>query len=149
MAGEASADPLEQMRMAFLKALNDGGGADEAATLLGAGADIDAWIVPIVEQTLVHYAAAYRNSELIALLARRGANLDACNAFGMTPMHLAVMHEIDAMLLQEARPGFACARLLKDFGADVDVIDNHGRAPRDLAGVYGPQMLDLFDEVMT
>lgn len=146
---EIVSDLLEGQRLAFLNALNDGDGLAEAAAYLEAGGDIDAAIVPIIEQTMLHHAAIQRRLELIEMLARRGANVDVRDAFGMTALHLAVTHEIDAMLMQWQGPGFPCARSLAEFGASFDARDNQDRTPRDIARTYGPIMLDLFDEVMT
>lgn len=142
-------DSQEQRRLVFLNALNEGSGVIEAVAYLDAGGDINAAIVPVIEQTLLHYAAIHRHTELIELLARRGADLDAWNALGMTALHLAVTHEIDAVLLQSQEPDFPCARQLMKLGASLDAMDNLGRTPRDIAKQYGPRMLDLFDEVMT
>lgn len=132
--------------MDFLHALNEGGGAAEASAYLDAGGDINAPVVPMIEQTLLHYAAIERRGDLIALLARRGADLDVWNAFGMTALHLAVMHEIDAALMVQQAPSFSCARTLTRLGASREVLDNHGRTPRDIAKMYGAAMRDLFDE---
>jgi ankyrin repeat protein len=132
----------------FLNALNDGDALDEASAYLDAGGDIDGAIMPFIESALMHQAAVYRRLGLIEMLAGRGADLNVRDSFGMTPMHFAVQHEVDGMLLQGRDTHFPCARLLLDLGASKDVLDNHGRTPRDLAGIYGPAMLDLFDDVM-
>lgn len=135
--------------LAFLNAINDGGGLAEAAAFLLAGGDINAAIVPIIEQSLLHHAAIHRRLDLVEMLALRGADLQVRDAFGATPMHLAVRHEIDAILLQWQEPDFPCARRLFDLGAPLDAVDKQGLTPRDYANIYGPMMLDLFDEVMT
>lgn len=144
----STSDPLEEKRLAFLNALDDGGGVVEAAAYLDSGGAVDAAIVPMIEQTLLHYAAINRNVELTELLARRGADLNVWNALGLTALHLAIMHEIDAVMLQRQEPDFPCARRLVQLGASLGAMDNQGRTPRDMAKMYGPLMLDLFDEVM-
>lgn len=148
MGGDPVTDPLDEKRLAFLNALNDGDGVAEATAYLDAGGQIDAPIVPMIDQTMLHYAAINRQVALIELLAGRSANLDAVNAFGMSALHLAIMHEIDAILLQWQEPDFPIARRLAELGASLDVTDNQGKRPRDIAGIYGPTMLDLFNEVM-
>jgi hypothetical protein len=142
------AEPLEEHRLAFLNALNESSGVAEAITYLDAGGDINAAIVPVIEHTLLHYAAIYRQLELIELLAERGADLEVCDAFGMSALHLATQHEIDAILMQTTKPVLPCSRRLAELGASLDALDNLGRTPRDVAKVYGPPVLDLFDEVM-
>lgn len=151
-AGRSVADPidspLEEKRLVFLTALNDGGGVTEAADYLDVGGEIDAPIVPMIDQTLLHYAAINRNVKLIELLARRGADINHCNAFGMTALHLAVMHEIDAVLLQWQEVDFPCARRLFRLGASADVVDYNGRTPGDYAGAQGTPMRAAFDEAL-
>ena len=141
-------DPLDHLRLAFLNALDDGDGIAEAAAYLDAGGQIDAPIVPMIDQTMLHYAAINRHAALIELLAERGADLDVENAFGMSALHLAVTHEIDAVLLQWQEPDFPIARRLVQLGASLDSMDNQGKRPRDVAAIYGPAMLGLFDEVV-
>lgn len=139
---------LEEQRQRFLNALNVGGGLNEATAYLDAGGDIDLAIVPMIEQSLLHYAAIHQRIDLIEMLARRGADLEVFNAFGMSALHLAVMHEVDFIMLQKQEPGFPCARRLVELGASLDAMDNQGRTPREFAKMYGPAMLDLFDEEM-
>ena len=134
--------------MAFLNALNDGGGVAEAAAYLDAGGDINAAIVPIIEQTMLHFAAIYRHAELIEFLARHGANINTRNAHGMTALHLAINHEIDGIMLKKQTPDFPIARQLIEFGALLDTSDDYGRTPRAVAEPYGQPMLDLFDEAV-
>jgi hypothetical protein len=144
----ANAD-LDPERTAFLNALNTGDALAEAVAYLDAGGDINAAIVPMINQAMLHYAAIEQRVALIEILAERGADLDIRNAFGMTPMHLAATHEIDAALMRGVEPDFLCAQTLCRLGASLDATDQLGRTPRDIAKMYGPAMLDLFDEVIS
>ncbi|MBY0565169.1 MAG: ankyrin repeat domain-containing protein [Hyphomonadaceae bacterium] len=148
MGADTARSAQEEAQLAFLNALNEGGGIAEAAAYLDAGGDINVAIVPMIEQTLLHYATIHRHIDLIELLARRGADLDARNAFGMTAMHLAVQHELDAILLQWQEADFPCARKLFRLGASSDVVDNNGKTPRDYAGPKGTPMRAAFDEAL-
>ncbi len=144
----AATDPLDGLRLEFLNALNDGDGVVEAAAYLDAGGEVNAVIVPIINQTMLHYAAINRNLDLIDLLARRGADLGVSNAMGMTPLHLAAMHEVDAIHLKWQECDFPCARKLFRLGASPDVVDGVGRTPRDYAGLPGTPMRAGFDEAL-
>lgn len=144
----AAEHTLEAKRLDFLNALNNGGGVVEAAAYLRSGGDINAAIVPLIEQTMLHYAAIYRNGSLIEFLAQHGANINSTNAHGMTALHLAVMHEIDAVMLKKQEIDFPIARHLVGFGALLDVSDNQGRTPRAYAELYGQSIADLFDEAV-
>jgi hypothetical protein len=138
----------EANAMAFLNALNDGDGVAEASAFLVAGGKIDAVIVPFIEQTMLHYAAIHRHAQLIEFLARRGAELNVRNAQGMTALHLAITHEINAIMLKKQDPDFPIARQLIELGALPDIEDDNGRTPRGVAELYGQLMLDLFDEAV-
>lgn len=63
----------------------------------------------------------YASFELIAA----GANLNAYDDQGATPLHLAVRFGMPTLV-----------RLLLDAGADPDLPDNVGRTPRSMADSY-------------
>ena len=58
-------------------------------------------------------AARYESPEVAALLIERGAEVNARDAIGWTPLH-------DALLRQIERPAFRAANVLLEHGADVD-----------------------------
>jgi cytohesin len=70
----------------------------------------------------LHWAASSGNHEAVEALLAAGAELDARNDFGETPLLIAV-----------ARAEATCARLLLVAGADPDVADGKERTARDLA----------------
>jgi hypothetical protein len=132
----------------FLNALNNGAGAEDVNAYLSAGGDINAAIMPFIENTLLHHAAVHRRLDLIELLVSRGADPNVCDAFGMTPMHAAILHEIDAILLQWQEADFPCARKLFRSGASPDIIDNHGKTPGDYTGALGTPMRSALEEAL-
>jgi Ankyrin repeats (many copies) len=142
-----SAEQQERLSL-FLNALNEEGGAEEATAYLDAGGDINAAIMPFVENTLLQHAAINRRLDLIEMLASRGADMNVRDFMGMTPLHSAVLHEIDAVLLQWQEADFPCARKLFRLGASTDVVDNNGRTPGDYAGPQGTPMRAAFDEAL-
>ena len=143
-----SAAAQEEERTRFLIALNDGDGVSEATAYLDAGGDINAPIIPIIEHTLLHLAAVHRKVKLIEMLAGQGADFGVRDAIGMTPLHHAVMHEMNAILMGVQEPDFPCARKLYQLGASLDAVDNNGKTPRDFAGTGGSQIRAAFDEAM-
>lgn len=148
MAYQQPTDEQQQHLTRFLNALNDGTGADDARAYLAAGGEINAAVMPLIENTLLHYAAEYRRIDLVELLVDLGADPNVCNTLGMTPLHTAVMHEMDAVLLQWQEVDFPCARKLCRLGASLDIFDNNGKAPCDYMGPPGTAMRDALDEAL-
>ena len=68
-------------------------------------------------------AAAQGDASSVALLLDRGADIEASNDIGWTPLHLAAAHN--------AEP--AVAALLLDRGADIEARDNDGWMPLHMA----------------
>ncbi len=95
--------------------------------------------------TVLHRAASDGDTRLLASLLAHGADLNARNAYGKVPLHLACDAESARLLLRhgadpDARDNrgkvplhLACdaesARLLLRHGADPDARDNRGEAP--------------------
>ncbi len=148
MAYQQPTDEQQEHLTRFLNALNDGAGADEVSGYLAAGGNINAAIMPFIENTLLHHAAVHRRIDLIELLVSQGGDPNVCNAFGMTPLHSAVMHEMDAVLLQWQEADFPCARKLHRLGASLDIVDKNGRTPCDYMGPVGTPMRDALDEAL-
>src|SRR5919106_4016472 len=82
--------------------------------------------------TLLHHATAFGSIETMTLLLDRGADVNAKNRRGATPLHWAVHDE-------------AKVRLLLSRGATVNVKQNEGRTPLLLAATLprGHAALDL------
>jgi hypothetical protein len=71
----------------------------------------------------------------LALLVQHGADVNAMDEAGLTPLHIAVL---DGQRLLTKR--------LIDLGADVDVADNHGRTPLSIAIEKGNRaIIDLLE----
>jgi ankyrin repeat protein len=68
---------------------------------------------------LIHYAAVSGNEKLIRLLVQKGANLNARDQRGETPLAHAVAHQ------EKTKP----VKVLLELGADPNVADNEGRTP--------------------
>lgn len=148
MAYRQPSDEQQEHISGFLNALNDGGGADQVSAYLAAGGEINAAVMPFIENTFLHHAAVYRRLDLIELLVSQGADPNACDALGMTPMHTAVLHESDAVLLQWQAADFPCARKLFRLGASLDSIDSNGRTPCDYTGAPGTSLRAALDEAL-
>ncbi|MFO7955892.1 MAG: ankyrin repeat domain-containing protein [Candidatus Brocadiia bacterium] len=72
--------------------------------------------------TPLHHAAAYGDVEAVKVLIDAGAAFNAPTPWGATPLHRAAsMGRSDS------------ARALLEAGADPTLMDNHGRAPIDMA----------------
>jgi len=90
--------------------------------LLISGADVD-W-QDTEGWTPLHYASQANNTDLVQLLIKHKAQIDADDLFGNTPLYKAVFH---------CRGKDDVIRLLIDSGADPDKKNKHGVSPRDLA----------------
>ncbi|KAM0514508.1 hypothetical protein ACHAPE_006803 [Trichoderma viride] len=72
--------------------------------------------------TPLHYAAYYHRLEHTQLLVQRGANREARDRNGYTPLRLALMQSYGGLRLE-------LVQLLIGLGADVNTVDNGGSAP--------------------
>ncbi|ORY36167.1 ankyrin, partial [Rhizoclosmatium globosum] len=69
--------------------------------------------------TPLHVAIARRSRSSVEALIAANFNVNAVDAFGRMPIHLAALHG-----------GFACA-LLVDAGADINAVSEEGKTPLD------------------
>lgn len=93
--------------------------------------------------SLVHSAVEHRQMDVIRELVRLGADINATDASGATPLHLALDLEFDAAEQLQKRPDPAIVRLLFELGADPTIRDAAGSSARDLAVALGLE--DLMD----
>jgi ankyrin repeat protein len=112
-----------------------------ARLLLERGADIEA--TDTMDWFTALQAAIYNNSlRIAALLLAHGADLDARNNSGRTPLHVAstlfICTDSDS------------AKLLLEYGADVNAIDFDERTPLHLVsrGLTGPSYGLFMAEVL-
>ncbi len=81
--------------------------------------------------TPLHYVAYMRSWEhekLIKFMIEHGADINATNKFGQTPLHLAVCGVTNCT---------TTVQLLLEYGSKIDVADNNGYKPVDLASNNG------------
>lgn len=78
------------------------------------------------DDTLLHFAVAKKNPQMVDLLIKYGTEVNAQNEWGDTPLHDAVTYEYTDII-----------KLLYQNGADVDNIKNNkGETAADLAHDY-------------
>jgi len=75
--------------------------------------------------TSLHLAAALGSPEVAGLLIRKGANVNAVNDAGRTPLH----RTCEAWAVADCPPRFAVARVLIRGNADVNAGDDYGETP--------------------
>jgi ankyrin repeat protein len=100
------------------------GRAGVVATLLGAGAAVDA--PNKYGETALHHAAYYGHVAAMAALLGAGAAVDAPNEYDMPALHVAAMNG-----------HVAAVAALVDAGAAVDVQNEFGRTALHLAAING------------
>jgi len=98
-------------------------------------------------RTLLHIAAREKNLRIADLLISRGADVNASDNDGMTPLHEAVREErpyYRRYLVEQSL--LASTNLLAKAGANLDVVDKLGRTPLHVAldmtndGINGKQL---------
>jgi ankyrin repeat protein len=97
------------------------GRTEAARLLLDMGADADAK-TETTGHTALHYAAHTKNPGMIALLAARGATVDAEDQFKWTPLHMAAEHGVPE-----------AAEALLEAGADPAKRNERGQTPYEIA----------------
>ena len=95
------------------------------------GADVDA--VDHTHTTLLHRASYRGNVKFVHLLLERGANINARNKMGHTPLHRVLFGFDD----DAGASYFDTIQLLLDHGADVDALDNTQSTPLHVASENG------------
>lgn len=106
-------------------------------------------------RTPLHWAAQHGHVEVVRTLIDNGANVNARDVFGRTPLHLAVSHpRVIALLLEaganvdardslsntplhRAVPSIESVDALIRAGADVRAENTSGNSPLDIAMRYG------------
>jgi hemoglobin len=106
-------------------AANSGGGGEMVGALLAHHAQVNVHCGP-TKSTPLHMAARRDNVETGKLLISAGANLEARDIKGHTPLRRA---------LNCRQPGMI--RFLVACGADLDAPDNNGITPREYAAKRG------------
>ena len=119
---------------------------------------------------LLHYAAFYGQTEMIAYLARQNLPLNALGQDGLAPIHYAIANEVPASVLQLVQMGvlstlpsnarytpllfaiykhkFVIAYMLLAEGANPSELCRSGIAPVHLAAGLGAlQLLEAFIDV--
>jgi len=97
-----------------------------AADLIAAGADYNAVAENPMRIQSLHAAAANRHSEVAIMLIDAGADVNATQRHGWTPLHTAALHG-DAALVTA----------LIAAGASTTASNDDGRTPKDLADEAG------------
>jgi cytohesin len=111
--------------------------------LLNSGADVD---IVTHDPTLLHEAARSRNLRLAQLLVCHGADVNAVDDGGDSPLHMAVqfLHDeprveggADANVMHDQPGDYAIAQFLLGHGAFVNVSGRQRRTPLHLASFKG------------
>jgi ankyrin repeat protein len=103
---------------------------------------------PKSDRTLLHLACEHQNLGLIRELVGKGIPIDDQDKWGLTPLHVAVDIDIDSVVQasgQISEMTFDTTKLLLSLGANPNLQDERGSAPRDWVLPYGPAVVEQFD----
>lgn len=114
----------------------------EVKRLLRNGADVNQ--IDTKGDFLLHCVShAHRYRSIVQELIKGGANLDAVNRDGNTPLHVAAMNNQSTIALELIKPPE------KQHGANVNAINGQDQTPLDIAKIYGyekmQRQLKLYD----
>jgi ankyrin repeat protein len=87
---------------------------------------------PDMGETALHHSVSNNNEEVIRQLISRGADLNATNNYGRTPLHLAALY-----VCHEA------GEILLDAGANIDALDQWGATPLKMRGSRNQKSLNV------
>jgi ankyrin repeat protein len=91
--------------------------------------------------TLLHIAVEFEELDVIRLAVSRGADINAQDVQGWTPLHHAVDSDIDSCIQQNQPITMPTVKLLLELGADDSILTNKNETPRDIAKAYWQQNL--------
>jgi transformer-2 protein len=93
--------------------------------------------------TLLHVAAEFRLSDAIILLVQHGANINAQDNLGWTPLHCALDADIHARSPYEDIT-LSTVKTLIELGVDQSIRDSEGRTILDLVQHYNGMIPAIF-----
>lgn len=112
-----------------------------------AGGNID---LPMPDSgwSLLHFACEQANPSLVRVLVAFGADLNNSAECGYPPIIQALDIDIDGAIQNERPIVFEMTRLLLSLGARADVRDQENRTMREFVALYGPKVLNAFDDLV-
>ncbi|EZA52531.1 uncharacterized protein LOC105281834 [Ooceraea biroi] len=96
----ASSDAIRRIYIEELLRATAASEVDRVVQLLDAGLDVNSWDSQGSKNTPLHWAACYGNKDIITCLIDKGADVNAENGCGATPLHDAV-NRGDVAICQE------------------------------------------------
>ncbi|XP_076643279.1 uncharacterized protein LOC143353675 [Halictus rubicundus] len=96
----ASSDAIRRTYIEELLRATAASEVDRVVQLLDAGLNVNSWDSHGSKNTPLHWAACYGNKDIVACLIDRGADVNAVNGCGATPLHDAV-NRGDVAICQE------------------------------------------------
>ena len=119
---------MDELTFVVWKAITKGQ-YNRSSRLLRRGANINGAISTVCKMTMLHYATMQKDVYRMRFLINHGANCNARDHFGRTPLHWAVM------VIEEDRPDIV--EVLIDGGAIVDAKTIYHFTPLHLATSMG------------
>lgn len=99
--------------------------------------------------TLLHYAIEAENFEAADWLLKNGANIDSQDTTGCSPLHCAVLSDIEMAIAADMPIEMHSVKFLISHGADINLRNKQGQTPGDIAKSFGIEAHQRYSNLLS
>jgi hypothetical protein len=104
---------------------------------------------PDTGSSLLHDAAAYQDVAAIEYLYALGCDVNLRDAIGDTPLHVAVLFEVDTSIQTGEALDFKVTKRLIELGADTTIQNILGDTVADWIDTQGDEIRARYEEILS